>query len=301
MAGSILFDFRQGNRSEYLALYVLSALGIAVYVQRTEDIGVDFYCSLANRKGRRMTFHSPFLVQVKSNHRKICYGGPDKKNNKWKKEQIEWLFAQELPFFIAVVDKKTLKLELYSTSNMWGAHYKDGYVGEVVFVLNQPKGKDEVFVPDNSVAVQDWPKGIGNGKRITVPLGYALVSISLNDVEDQNKLTKYRQILEEAIKMEQENITYRRLGVHFSKWPHRYNTNYSCKAFGMNLVANPVLGTNTERQLESIKPIIAALAYNYKSQKQPQELLKLKPIITLLKHDVVLDLLKKEIPELFDK
>jgi hypothetical protein len=191
MAGSILFDFRQGNRSEYLALYILSALGIAVYVQRTEDIGVDFYCSLAKRKGRRMTFHSPFLVQVKSTHGKICYGGPDKKNKKWKKEQIDWLFTQELPFFIAVVDKKALKLELYSTSNMWAAHYKDGYVGEVVFVLNQPKGKDEVFVPENSVPVQDWPEGIGNGKRVIVPLGYPYRLMTLRIKINWKYIAKY--------------------------------------------------------------------------------------------------------------
>ena len=46
MPGSIWYPFRQGNRSEYLALYILSALGISIYVPRTEDIGVDFYCSL---------------------------------------------------------------------------------------------------------------------------------------------------------------------------------------------------------------------------------------------------------------
>jgi hypothetical protein len=68
----------------------------------------------------------------------------------------------------------------------------------------------------------------------------------------------------------------------------------------LNLVANPVRGANTEQQLESIKPIIATLAYNYKSQGQSEELLRLKPIVSLLKHDYVLDLLKKEIPELFD-
>jgi len=294
------YDFRQGNRSEYLALYILSALGIAVYVQRTEDIGVDFYCSLAQKKGRILTFHSPFLVQVKSNHRKICYGGPNKKSKKWKKEQIDWLFSQELPFFIAVVDKINYKLELYSTSNMWSAHYKDGNVGEVVLELNQPKGKDEVFAPEDSLIVQDWPEGIGNGKRVIVPLGYALVSISLNEVENQDKLEMYRQILKASIQMEQENITYRRLGVHFSKWPHRYTTNNFIQAEAVNFVANPIPGTNTDRQLESIKPIIVTLAYNYKVQGQSEAILRLKPLIPLLKNDYVLALLKKEIPGLFN-
>ena len=39
------FTFRQGDRSEYLALYMLSALGLAVPVPRQEDVGIDFHCN----------------------------------------------------------------------------------------------------------------------------------------------------------------------------------------------------------------------------------------------------------------
>ena len=83
MPGSIWFPFRQGDRSEYLALYILSSLGISVYVPRTEDIGADFYCSLAKRDGNRVTFQLPFIVQVKSSSmRKLSFGGPDE-NDRW--------------------------------------------------------------------------------------------------------------------------------------------------------------------------------------------------------------------------
>jgi hypothetical protein len=47
-----------------------------------------------------MSFYAPFLVQVKSEPEKeVIYGSPDKKR-RWKKEEIEWLFSQELPLLI---------------------------------------------------------------------------------------------------------------------------------------------------------------------------------------------------------
>lgn len=41
MPGTLLDSFYQGNRIEYLAHYVLFALGVAVKVPHEEDIGAD--------------------------------------------------------------------------------------------------------------------------------------------------------------------------------------------------------------------------------------------------------------------
>jgi len=157
MPGTIWFPFRQGDRSEYLALYMLSALGVVVKVPREEDIGADFQCSLAKFDGHRMTFYSPFLVQTKSSSlKRISYGGPDKEG-RWRKEEITWLFSQELPLMLGFVDKDKMQLDLYSTSNMWPALYVGGEVGEVVL---QPgftkKSDDEVKMPE-STQVDTWP------------------------------------------------------------------------------------------------------------------------------------------------
>jgi hypothetical protein len=59
-----LFSYRQGDRSEYLAQYMLSAFGLAVKVPREEDIGVDFYCNLAKHVGKKITYFEPYNVQV---------------------------------------------------------------------------------------------------------------------------------------------------------------------------------------------------------------------------------------------
>ncbi len=106
MPGMLLHSFRKGNRSEYLAQYLLSSLGLAIVVPRQEDIGADFYCSLAKREGPRLTFYAPYIIQIKTAPTTdIHYGGPDKGDRaKYKKEELNWLFGQELPLLIGFIN-----------------------------------------------------------------------------------------------------------------------------------------------------------------------------------------------------
>lgn len=286
MPGVKWFTFRQGNRSEYLAQYVLSALGIVVKVPMEEDVGADFHCSLAKFNGHLMTFYSPFLVQIKSiSEKEIVYGGVDSKH-KWKKEEIDWLFTQELPLLIGLVDKNELSLKLYSTSNMWAAWYFSGNIAQVTLCPDVPCNKeDQVMSPtkeNNAEEVSEWVSiNIGDGKKWTVPLGPALVSISFDDLENQEKMESFRQILSSALQLEQENITYRRLKVHISKWPLIIETNKGITAQGIFVAANPVPGANTEEQLKSLFPILVTLAFNYKIQKKEYDLEKIKKVLEM--------------------
>ena len=285
MPGVKWFTFRQGNRSEYLAQYILSALGVVVKVPMEEDVGADFHCSLAKFNGYLMTFYSSFLIQIKSiSEKEIVYGGVDSKY-KWKKEEIDWLFTQELPLLIGLVDKNELSLKLYSTSNMWAAWYFSGNIAQVTLCPDVPCNKeDQIMSPtdNNAEEVSEWvSKNIGDGKKWTVPLGSALVAISFDDLENQEKMESFRQILSSALQLEQENITYRRLKVHISKWPLIIETNKGITAQGIFVAANPVPGANTEEQLKSLFPILVTLAFNYKIQKKESDLEKIKRVLEL--------------------
>lgn len=298
MPGSLWFPFRQGNRNEYLALYILSALGVVIKVPREEDIGADFYCTLANKDGNRMTFHTPFLIQTKSSSEsKVSYGGIDKKG-RWKNEEVDWLFSQELPLLIGLVDREALNLKLYTTSNMWSALYGSGKPGEIVLKPNVFVNPREPVSPNE---VKEWPAGVGDGMIWEVPLGRPLVSISVNDSEDIEKINVLKNNLIEPLRLEQENITYRRLNVHYSKWPSIYETNKLHKGFkiGASLSGNETPGANTDNQIKSLVPIITVLAFNYKLQEQYSSLEKLKPIVSLIPECPELDRLKDAVPELF--
>jgi hypothetical protein len=202
---------------------------------------------------------------------------------------------------LGFVDKDKMQLDLYSTSNMWPVLYVGGEVGEVVL---QPgftkKSDDEVKMPEPT-EVDTWPEGMKNQKRWTVPLGPPIVTISIDDVENEDRIEELRSILLGPLQMEQDNITYRRLQVHYSKWPHRFSTNSRNRfVYGLFYAANPVLGTNTEAQLRSLAPIIATLAFNFKTQGRMDELDKLKGVAGIMPRGAELDMLRKDVPELFE-
>lgn len=302
MPGSLWFPFRQGHRSEYLALYILSALGVVVKVPKEEDIGADFHCSLAHMDGKRLTFHSPFLVQTKSvSESKISYGGPDE-HNRWKKEQIDWLFGQELPLLVGLVDKNTATLKLYSTSNMWAAWYSSGRPGEIILQPDVPASPGVPVSMPQGAAVKEWTAGMmGDGLRWQVPLGPPIVTISVDDSENIDRIDACRKMLSLSLWLEQENITYRRLKVHFSKWPLLIYPNELKDQFGYGVftAANSTPGANTEDQIKALAPIVTTLAFNYKLQNRLEELACLKDLIKLIPEGPELGLLKDKVPELF--
>ncbi len=141
----------------------------------------------------------------------------------------------------------------------------------------------------------------GDGRIWDVPLGPPIVHVSINDLEDKEKIDVYRGILLHMLYVEQENITYRRLGVHYSRWPHQYTTNeYPPQIIlGFSYAWNTGPGANTPGQIQALTPIVIALSHNYKAQNRIDELKKRQQVFELI-HDVeILDFVKLNIPELF--
>jgi hypothetical protein len=168
---------------------------------------------------------------------------------------------------------------------MWAAWYFSGRIAQITLCPDVPIGKEEQIMSpndNNAEEISEWMlKSIGDGKKWTVPLGPALVSISFDDLENQEKMEIFRQILSSALQLEQENITYRRLKVHISKWPLIIETNKGITAQGIFVAANPVPGANTEEQLKSLFPILVTLAFNYKIQKKESELKNIKKVLEM--------------------
>src|SRR6266536_1050547 len=119
MSGKLASNFRKGNLSEIIADYLLSSIGISTPVRRQDDIGFDFYCQLADQEtGPILTFGSPFIIQIKSDSEEsIVYGNSNA--DKWRNEDIAWLFKLEWPFFIGVVYKNEISIKIYRTTNIW--------------------------------------------------------------------------------------------------------------------------------------------------------------------------------------
>jgi hypothetical protein len=103
-----LFTPRTGWQSEHLGLFILSKFAFCANpVTVSDDLGSDFFCCLFDVqriKGQKAVVPlSSFAIQIKSSQ-----GLVDVSN------KISYLADLELPFFVGVVDKRRLRLTLYS-------------------------------------------------------------------------------------------------------------------------------------------------------------------------------------------
>lgn len=220
---------------------------MAVKVPHEEDIGVDFNCTLAKKEDRRLSFSSSFLVQIKSVSRNndLTYGGPHEKTGQWQEEEIKWLFRQDLPLIIGLVDRSKLTLSLYTTSAMWSVFYRSDKLGQVVLQPGIPPNAEDIIPVPTITTMNSWQVGIGDGKSYKIPLGPPTVKISIDEADNPEKVNNIRGVLEYFLILEQQNILYRKLHIHYTKFPRQITTNEKqLTHFGIYTAANDEPGEN---------------------------------------------------------
>jgi hypothetical protein len=106
-------NLRSGDLAEQLGLFLLQSLALVAPVPRTEDIGIDAVVTLLTRfDSKRFIAEDSFLVQIKScSQNKIRY----------EAEQVNWLKGLKLPLFIAIVNKNSFSVRLFSTHSLTDA------------------------------------------------------------------------------------------------------------------------------------------------------------------------------------
>jgi hypothetical protein len=131
-----VFSFRQGDRAEYLAQYILSAFAISVPVPRQEDVGSDFHCSLLKREGSNLRPYLPFNIQIKSYGDKILnegisFGGITEGGN-WRSHEFDQLLQTDTPFLIGIVNKEKDEqwMDIFSTITRYFIHYNWNNAGK---------------------------------------------------------------------------------------------------------------------------------------------------------------------------
>lgn len=105
-----LGSFRLGWQSENVARCILyNICFLAQPVQSADDIGIDFFCTLfqtePTENNTQLIPKNSFAIQIKSK---------DASNRVSLTKYLPYLAALELPFFIGIVDRGTLMLEIFS-------------------------------------------------------------------------------------------------------------------------------------------------------------------------------------------
>lgn len=294
MSGIRSYSFREGDRSEYLANYLLSGLGLVTAVPRQEDIGFDFYCQLANEETGNLSFGFPFVMQVKSaGIETIIYGDSD--SSKWKVENLSWLFRLEIPLLIGVVHKKEMKLDVYNTSplNFIFFEFPNPTLLELL-LRNNPDKKDLNAIDKKSI--ESWPTTKGDGYKYTVDLGNPIITLTNEDIYDTDTLRKKKEILRSVLSYEQQSLLYKKLGIPHFYWTFNIETNKSIMPTWIHL---SIQGQSIENLYSALAPSLISLALNLKARGKMEEVASLRLILKNMPSQLFHDEIKKSLPEIF--
>jgi hypothetical protein len=203
MPGRRPANYREGDRTELLVECFLNVLAFTTRVPRQEDVGHDLFCTLAEPKGAMLWAGPSFTVQTKSEASPLMFE---------EEHELAWIKGLENPFFVAVGTKKEMRVEIYATWQRVGAGLQGGASKIVLALEVGPNGMSEVVLASDGTQ--------------TVYAGKPILSVTLSDVlTSKEAVEKCRNVLEQWIAVDRENITCSRAGIHFAVGPGRYKTN----------------------------------------------------------------------------
>jgi hypothetical protein len=309
MSGIRSHNFREGDRSEYLAVYLLSRVGLVTQVPRQEDIGFDLICNVADQESDLLSFNHHYAVTLKSDSTPTVELVPpiSKKDDRSYTSHYEWLFRLELPLFLGVVDKESQKISLYSMLPAWFVFHeiRPDEIGIIEFVPYN--GGEETRSVGRPVDQGPDARAAGR-KRFTVDLGYPIMVLDPADLRNNELLACKKKSLRKAIELGGHNSQLAKMGTPYHWW-----FNLTLKGGFVAGQSNPD-GLNggvawevgsfrnvgqLARNMAGLGPGLMASALLFKAQGRLDLLGAIKPALLLLPEGVVPPEIKEELPEIF--
>jgi hypothetical protein len=280
-----LISFRQGDRSEYLAQYILSALAISVPVPRQEDVGSDFQCSLCRMEEGAFRPYLPFNIQIKSyGIDRVVFGGTTQ-GGAWRHHEVSSLCQAAIPLLIGVVHKDEQWMEIYSTTpryfvaSCWTGR---GVPREVHLLLDTPTG--ETHLSHGTLEDLEPLPEMPNFRHL-LPIGQPIVRIQISDADSQERCRQIRDILEPLLLMDQRNAVYMSACIGYFEWPLIIRRDQVLREGGAGLMAF-VPGCEESRiQRRTLKRAIASLLMGYEHAGEKSKILAWEDAVNQLPDD----------------
>ena len=298
MPGLQLASFWEGNRAQLFATHILSSVAAVVPVPVPMDFGFDLLCTLTRRDRNSLFAGRAFGVQVKSKgDPEIGYGGLNDRGDS-KGYEINWLYGQDQPLLVCIVDLKAWTVNLYSTQYMWWVPWQKGTPGQVVLVPELPledftdaegRSMTDRYRSEPLPLARDGTR-VEDGFSYRVPLGHPIISVSVVHQEVQAHRDQLRECLNRWLALDYRNIIHYRLKVPYVEEWIRWVTNEPPEPPGAFWhFSNPTPEYNISTVLRSISPAIASLLHNLSCQQQTDKVEAVRPLARLIRDYGFLD------------
>ena len=230
--GSIATNLHEGSRSEYLAQYVFSSFGTAVPVPHQEDTGIDIYCTLLERDGRRALPKAYYSVQVKSTLEPWIFDSPD---------SVRWIIEHPLPVFLCIVLKAEARILIYPTTPRFAAWILPLHKNHLVLIPGTEKRAQPIKT--------SWE--VGSSFELKAPI----LDFTIQDALEDTFRTRLVAVLKLWIGYDMENIFRIKCGNHHFQVPYEYETNSVDVSGGKSVFAGPF----SEQSLQKAKAVLKEL------------------------------------------
>lgn len=239
MGGKRVYGYREGDRSEYLAQFLLSRFSFVYPFPRQEDFGVaDFLCVLGQQTRKVVYPEGGYYVQVKSNENDIIF---DKDTSNWISHHMD------LPLLICVIDKKQSRMKLYSTSKIWVGLFMKHKPISLTLQMNEGTDDERIFRPTPD--------------ELVIPIGLPILSKDYDEIEKSPD--RCAEILRPWLLLDKLNIARRSIGrVYCSSFLDWAPNSEPKKIFNQYTI-----GPEYEVVEKDLAQILTALAHNYRNSK----------------------------------
>jgi hypothetical protein len=243
--GSIPPNLHEGSRSEYLAQYVFSSFGTAVPVPHQEDTGLDIYCRLLEREGRRAWPRAYYAVQVKSNMEPWIFDS---------EESVRWIIEHPLPIFLCVVLKAEARILVYQTTPRFAA-----------WILPLHKNRLEL-IPGTEKRARpietSWEEG--SSFELKAPI----LNFTIQRALDDSFRAQLATVLKFWINNDLENIFRIKCGNHHFQVPYEYETNTAGGIGGTTEYGGPFSEESAQRAEAVLKELLGRITTHHFKNKE---------------------------------
>jgi hypothetical protein len=243
--GSIAPNLHEGSRSEYLAQYVFSSFGTAVPVPHQEDTGLDIYCTLLEREGRRAWPRAYYAVQVKSNMEPWVFDS---------EESVRWIIEHPLPIFLCVVLKAEARILVYQTTPRFAGWILPLHKSHLELIPGIEKRARPIETT--------WEEG--SSFELKAPI----LNFTIQEALDDSFRARLAIVLKFWINNDLENIFRIKCGNPHFQVPYEYETNTAGGIGGTSEYGGPFSEESAQRAEAVLKELLSHITtHHYKNKK----------------------------------